>query len=761
MKITGLCCAFFLLVINLCVGQSNAQVENAAAFARLYGYVRFFHPSDEAAGLDWNRFAIYGAKQVEGCRNPQELAATLRALFQPIAPTVQIYTGNKPVASLIRQALTPPDTAGYKVVSWQHEGVKVGNKDGIYKSIRTNRSHVAAGHDPGSGNILIRLNGENYRNKEFIFKANTRLRKGPGTGHLWFRADKTDKKAGFFSHTKDRTIKSADWREHEIKGKIGSDPFQLAFGAFLKGAGELWVDNLSIQIKEGDSWKEVYLNSFEEEDLGQPPVSVSNTSVSYTYEITALPESGAGRWLTIRKPEPADVTPAVRLFNKHAQVGEYADKDIGGGLRAIIPFALYGTPEQTFPEADKNKLHQLQETLWAFSTDELTGKNRYVRLADIAIAWNIFQHFYAYFDVAKTDWQQDLIIALKSAYTGQTEADFKRTLQKLTAKLKDGHVWVALATEKYTPTYSAPITWEWVENQLVVTNNFDTTLPLAVGDVVTHINGETAEQYFGQVHQYISAATKGYLNHRAEAESLLGQEGSTLQLKIRKAGNATAEVTLRRNWSAANVFAAQPQADSIKQLAPGIMYLNLDKVSMAGINNMMPQLQQSKAIICDLRGYPNNNHDFIEHLLTQEDTTSQWLQIPQIIYPDQENITGYYKPAWDMKPRHPHLTAKVVFIMDGQAISYAESYLSYIDHYQLATMVGQPSAGTNGGINPFVLPGGYRISWTGMKVIKHDGSPLHGVGILPDVYVERTIKGIRENRDEFLEKAFEIAKRTE
>ena len=46
-----------------------------------------------------------------------------------------------------------------------------------------------------------------------------------------------------------------------------------------------------------------------------------------------------------------------------------------------------------------------------------------------------------------------------------------------------------------------------------------------------------------------------------------------------------------------------------------------------------------------------------------------------------------------------------------------------------------------------------------MKVIKHDGSTHHGVGIKPHIVVERTIKGIQEGRDEFLEKAIEIAKK--
>ena len=44
-----------------------------------------------------------------------------------------------------------------------------------------------------------------------------------------------------------------------------------------------------------------------------------------------------------------------------------------------------------------------------------------------------------------------------------------------------------------------------------------------------------------------------------------------------------------------------------------------------------------------------------------------------------------------------------------------------------------------------------------MKVQKHDGAQHHGVGIKPHVYVERTIRGLGEGRDEFLEKALELA----
>ncbi|MHC4628783.1 MAG: S41 family peptidase, partial [Planctomycetota bacterium] len=107
-------------------------------------------------------------------------------------------------------------------------------------------------------------------------------------------------------------------------------------------------------------------------------------------------------------------------------------------------------------------------------------------------------------------------------------------------------------------------------------------------------------------------------------------------------------------------------------------------------------------------------------------------------------------------PKEPHIKGKVVFLTDGRAISYAESCMGFIEHYKLAEIVGQPTAGTNGNVNPYELPGGFRVVWTGMRVVKHDGSQHHLIGIQPTVPVQRTIQGVIEGRDEFVEKALEV-----
>ena len=112
-----------------------------------------------------------------------------------------------------------------------------------------------------------------------------------------------------------------------------------------------------------------------------------------------------------------------------------------------------------------------------------------------------------------------------------------------------------------------------------------------------------------------------------------------------------------------------------------------------------------------------------------------------------------------VQPASPRIRAHAAFLIDGRAISYAETYLGMVEHYRLADLVGEATAGTNGNIATQQLPGGYSMTFTGMKVLKHDGSRHHGVGILPTVPVSPTLAGVAAGRDEQLERAIEVVSR--
>ena len=750
LKRSLLCVAILLSLCNL-YAQPQRPADNIYAFSRLYGYVRFFHPSDEAAAIDWDRFAIYGTQKVEGCKSPQELRDTLRALFSPIAPSVQLFAAGEQ-AAFNKAALMVPGAANYKVIAWQHSGVDLGNPGGLYNSARTHRPIVKKVTRPGFASLSHFLDATPYRNKEFVFRGRVKMNDSKeGSGHLWVRVDKANG-IGFFDNMDNRPITNNEWTAYEVKGVVDADAARINFGVFLQGKGALQFDDISLQVKEGGEWKEVYSNSFGEEEQNKEPKSlVRQPAGQGSFAVAVESDVAVQKYVSIKSVEQTEKAKGhTTLFDPHPGVGEVVEKEIGSGLKAVVPLALYGSEEQTFPAGNKAQLARLQAALQEIRLPVQKGGNLYTRLGDVVIAWNIFQHFYPYFEVVKTDWNTALKEAIASAYTDKTEVDFQKTLQRLTAKLKDGHGWVSLNTKAY---YYPQFTWEWVEGELVVTQVGDSNLPLAVGDIVKTIDGRDAKDYFSEVHSRISAATDGYLRFRAQTESLMGDKDSPLKLTVVKADNASREVTVNRDTRSV----PRPVKDTIKSLGNGVLYVNLDVAPSEAIEKAMPELEKSRVIIFDLRGYPRSNPGMIAHLLTGADTSTQWMKVPQVVYPDGEKIAGYQKHGWGMKPEKPHLKARVLFLIDGRAISYAESYMSFIEHYKLATIIGQPTAGTNGNVNPFMLPGGYYISWTGMWVQKHDGSQHHGVGIRPHVYVERTIRSVREGRDEFLEKALEIA----
>ena len=74
------------------------------------------------------------------------------------------------------------------------------------------------------------------------------------------------------------------------------------------------------------------------------------------------------------------------------------------------------------------------------------------------------------------------------------------------------------------------------------------------------------------------------------------------------------------------------------------------------------------------------------------------------------------------------------------------------------TIIGGTTAGAVGWNPTIVLQGGLSTTITGEGTYYPDGRETQRVGIALDIEVKPTIKGIREGRDELLEKAIEIIK---
>ena len=737
--------------------QTPQQIDNQYAFAKTYGYLKYFYPGDDAAKIDWNKFAIYGAQQVDDCKDATSLKNTLNKLFGELMPGVKILDQTENY-TFDENLLKPKNLTGYNVVSWQHLGVGlVNDRRAPYQSARTNRITVFKPQKfSGLGTAYKTIVDKNIiSDKNFVLTWRSKMISGDGKGAFWVKVFRPNNERGFFKNSEQEEADNKSWNTFSIKGKIDKNASSITFGAFLVDSGKYAIDNVSLKI-EG---LEVYHNDFENENLDQEPISIEfstgRSSVENAKYIFSVKEENDSKYLLIESPLGVGKADSVNfnLFDKHASFGEYAEKSIGSNLKIIIPLALYGTKSSTYPNTDSLKTAPLIVEI-NNSNYILNPSNLYFRLGNVINTWNVFQHFYPYFIVAKMNWEDNLKISLNEAYQNKDGSDYYSSLKRLTAKLQDGHISVTSIGDK--SYYLPPIAWKWVENKLIITSGFDKKLHIKQGDVVEKIDGIDAKKYFDDVNQYISAATKGWLNYRAEKESLFGLMNSDLNIMI---VGQKKTVRLKRTLFAGQYEELLPKPTPIKSLGNEITYVSFTGADMKMINDSLSLLKNSKAIIFDLRGRPNENLAMLEYLMTKKDTASKWLQVPEIIYPDQEKIVGYQTEGWDLEAKSLHLTAKIFFLIDGRVISAGESYASLVEHYKLGILIGQTTAGTNGEVNTLTLPGGYVIRFTGLKAVKPNGSQHHGVGVIPNIYVEQTVAGIKEGRDEILERAIAEAKK--
>ena len=731
---------------DLIVNQQ--KIENLKTFAKVYGYVRYFHPTDEASEIDWTAFSIYGAEQVGKCKSKKELVTTLKALFLPIAPTIK-FTDDPTQSKYDLTNITPGDLKGYKPVYWQHFGVGMGMKSEFdtYHSVRVN-GIIKKDYSHEVSKIMLSINASKYKGKKIKYTAWAKFGDSlSGNGYLRFLIQNSDGT----SDLKREKVVGNQWRRYEIIADIDTLATKITIGSAFKGKGSMLFDMAELFYKRGDDWSPIPIrsNDFESGTLikSEQPNQWYSEGIGYSSAIATTDGYLGGKSVVSSYMGITDKEKGKQIFEYAPEFGELIEKPIGNSINCQIPLVLYSNDLGTFPIPEQLQFSNLVRKL------ELAKKkpdNESVRLGNVINTYNVFQHFYPYMDVVDINWNQELEIALSRCFTDITAKEHLTTLQKFTAPLKDGHISV---TNNEIRDYSTPpITWEWIEDKLVITHVLDSKTPLKIGDIVTQINGQAAKEYFMEINSKISAGTKGWLNHKAEQISLMGLRDSEMIITVN--GN---QIKLVRN---SYPFVPRDRNPEYKKINDDVYYLNINSITMEAIHNLLPELEKTKSIICDLRRYPNRNHEFISYLLKENDTTTSWMQIPQNVYPDQDNLTGYYNSNWMLPSKKPYLGDKqIIFITKGSAISYAESYMGFIKGYGLAKIVGQPTAGTNGNINHFELSGGYGITWTGMKVLKHDGSQLHGIGFIPDTYVEPSIKGVMEGKDEFLEKAIELTER--
>lgn len=379
------------------------------------------------------------------------------------------------------------------------------------------------------------------------------------------------------------------------------------------------------------------------------------------------------------------------------------------------------------------------------------------RLLALFRVWTIIDRFYPYKHLI-VDWEPVLREFIPRFENAKNEVEYAAAVLELVARVEDGHsgAFGHRAVNEIIGHWTLPVDIRYVEGSYVVTakrGNVPEGTPLDAGDVIVSVDGEPIEQRVQRFWKYRTASHETARRNAVVSTALRGPKESTAVLVVRKGDGATRTVNVPR--VAQSMPPRPPEGEPYRILDGNIGYVDLVRLTPAQVDAMFDALMNTKAIVFDMRGYPRGTAwpiaPRINTTKAKVGATFRRVQLPR--YAGDEGSSGYYFEQPLPKSDKPVYQGKTLMLIDDRAISQAEHTGLFFEAASGITFVGSNSAGANGDVTNFPLPGGFSVGFTGHDVRHADGRQLQRIGLVPDVRVEPTINGIREGKDEVLARA--------
>jgi C-terminal processing protease CtpA/Prc len=635
-----------------------------------------------------------------------------------------------------------------------------------------------------------------------------------GYGGLWLRIDGPQGMLAIDNMSKHPVQGTTDWQQYTITLPLPEEAQGIAFGGLLPGSGTLWLDQLALTVDDkplAQAPPKLVAHYKAEQDTAfrrgsrltlehLSPQQLDNLAVlgrvwgfvkyyhpavargDYNWDaelLRVLPRVLATKslsersqvlstWLASLGPIPACKTcqePAPGSVRLQADLNWLTDtKQLSPALSQQLVYLRHNRNQgphyyvAAMPNVG-NPVFQHEEVYPAATTPDAG-----LRLLALYRYWNMINYFFPYRYAIGEDWQRVLPACIPEFVAASTAEQYQLATLRLAARIHDTHAGLTgLALQRYWGAYYAPVQVRFVEGQATVTNYFDATLgaasALQKGDVLLQVDGVKTTDLV-KARQPLTPASNEPVQLRNIAADLLRGTTDHVGVVVRRAGREL-PVTLTRYPAsqlnlALNSGTPDPKAPAWRLLPDNIGYLALGTLQQSQLPEIMTAAKDTKGLVLDLRNYPS---DFLIFALTpyllRKPTSFAKFSQPSVAYPGMF-VAGpeVVVPATKGQP----YAGKVVILVNEITQSSAEYHAMAFRAAPGTTVLGSTTSGADGNVSTIVLPGNVRTRITGLGVYYPDGRETQRVGIVPDIEVKPTIKGITEGRDEVLERAMQLIK---
>ncbi len=389
------------------------------------------------------------------------------------------------------------------------------------------------------------------------------------------------------------------------------------------------------------------------------------------------------------------------------------------------------------------------------------------RLLAGAKIWSVIYYFHAYKDLIPTDWNASLRTAIGELAAASDSTQYAMAVAHFYRNIQDSHGFIGGATplRYYAGSGGVLVDIRFIENKPVITRVYTDSLRvkgLRVGDIITSVNGEPIQDRIARM-AAIQPASNEWTRQRDLSNRLLRSPVGT-PIRIGLLGADGRPKTVSVVSQPPNRLQPPPDTSVHFRRLPGnVGYVHMGQLETKDVDRMFEALKSTKAIIFDMRNYPQGTAWAIAPRLTDKRNVvgARFFRYapdqPDIPSGESTRITQKYFFDQRLPPNEGKSVyrGKTVMLIDERTQSQAEHSGLFFEAANGTEFIGSPSAGANGDITSFTIPGGISLTFSGHDVRHADGRQLQQVGLQPKILVRSTIKGIKAGKDEVLERAMQ------
>lgn len=397
-------------------------------------------------------------------------------------------------------------------------------------------------------------------------------------------------------------------------------------------------------------------------------------------------------------------------------------------------------------------------------TNELYYANSFptkdIRIVEFFRFWNLVEYFYPHKYKIEEDWGNLLTEAIPKIINCKDQTSYHLVYVNLIEKLKDSHAFAySQALNAYYGIKVTPVITKYSEGKLIITDYKDKKLAnennLYIGDIISKIDNISIDEIFDKKKKYIIAANDAKkMKTFTNLDYFFTSTKDTVSVTIERDNNTFINIIkryYRKELDYSNKLTTEEKI-KWKKLDNNIGYVNMKNSDVQDVEDIFEGLKNTKAIIFDIRNYPNYfGKEIVEKFGKSKKVSAKYIYA-DLDYPGKfywKDIT--YGTEKEIAPYN----GKIIILVNENSQSRSEWTAMQLQTLENSFVIGSQTAGSDGEILKYKI-NDIETAFTINGVFYPNKNETQGCGIKIDVEIKPTLKGLKESKDEVLERAIEF-----